>query len=175
MAMAKTKYKRDQICHCHISAKKALGPDKIGFAIIQQAYKAEPDIFEKIYSIFFHYGYHPQCWRKAVGIIIQKPKKDDYSNPESYRVIALLNCLGKVLEKIMAARLNYLANLGGLLHETQLGGRKQRSAIDTALLLQHYIQQERNKRKGNVTSVLFLDIKGAFDHVSKPKLLATMQ
>ena len=75
----------------------------------------------------------------------------------------------------MATRLSYLANLGGLLHETQLGGRKQRSAIDTALLLQHYIQQERNKRKGNVTSVLFLDIKGAFDHVSKPKLLATMQ
>ena len=71
--------------------------------------------------------------------------------------------------------MSYLANLGGLLHETQLGGRKQRSAIDTVLLLQHYIQQERNKRKGNVTSILFLDIKGAFGHVSKPKLLATMQ
>ena len=79
------------------------------------------------------------------------------------------------MEKILATRLSYLANLGGLLHETQLSGRKQRSAIDTALLLQHYIQQERNKRKGNVTSVLFLDIKGAFDHVSKPKLLAIMQ
>ena len=43
------------------------------------------------------------------------------------------------------------------------------------LLLQHYIQQQRKQRKGNVTSTLFLDIKGAFDHVSKPKLLAAMQ
>ena len=83
--------------------------------------------------------------------------------------------MGKVLEKILATRLSYLSNLGGLLHETPVGGRKQRSVIDTALLLQHYIQQERNKRKSNVTSVLFLDIKRAFDHVSKPKLLATMQ
>ena len=39
----------------------------------------------------------------------------------------------------------------------------------------HYIQQQKAKRKRSVTSVLFLDIKGAFDHVSKPKLLAAMQ
>ena len=104
-----------------------------------------------------------------------KTQKDYYSNPKSYRVIALLNCLGKVLEKILATRLSYLTNLGGLLYETQLGGRKQWSTIDTALLLQHYIQQERNKRKGNITSELFFDIKGAFDHVSKQKWLAIMQ
>ena len=157
------------------SAVKAPGPDRIGFAIIQQAYAAIPHIFTRVYSVFFHHGYHPKCWRKAIGVVIPKPKKDDYSNPKSYRVIALLNCLGKVLEKIIATRLSYLANISELLHDTQLGSRKQRSAVDTALLLQHHIQQQRAKRKGNITSVLFLDIKGAFDHVSKPKLLATMQ
>ena len=104
-----------------------------------------------------------------------KPKKEDYTNLKSYRVITLLNCLGKVLEKILATRLSFLANIGSLLHHTQMGSRKQRSAIDTALLLQHYIQQQKATRKNNITSVLFLDIKGAFDHVSKPKLLAAMQ
>ena len=33
---------------------------------------------------------------------------------------------------------------------------------------------KRPNGKKNITSVLFLDIKGAFDHVSKPKLLASM-
>ena len=80
-----------------------------------------------------------------------------------------------MLEKILATRLSYLANMRNLLHDTQLGSRKQRSAVDTALLLQHYIQQQRTQRKGNITSVLFLDIKRAFDHVSKPKLLAAMR
>ena len=157
------------------SAGKAPGPDRIGFSILHHAYAAVPDTFAAIYSMFFNYGYHPRCWRKGIGVVLPKPNKEDYSIPKSYRVIALLNCLGKVLEKIIASRLSYLANTTGLLHHTQLGGRKQRSAVDAVLLLQHYIQQERSKRKGNVTSTLFLDIKGAFDHVSKPKLLSTMQ
>ena len=157
------------------SAKKAPGPDRIGFEIIQQAYTATPSIFETVYSVLFNYGYHPRCWRKGIGIILPKSKKEDYSNPKAYRVITLLSCLGKVLEKIIATRLSFLANTSSLLHSTQLGSRKQRSAVDTALLLQHYVQEQRTKRKGNVTSVLFLDIKGAFDHVSKSKLLATMQ
>ena len=72
------------------------------------------------------------------------------------------------MEKIVAARLSYLAQTTGLLHNTQMGGRKQRSAIDTTLLLLHYIQQQK---KGRITSTLFMDVKGAFDHVSKPKLL----
>ena len=157
------------------SATKAPGPDKIGFAIIQHAYNAAPNVFYRVYTVLFSHGYHPKCWRKCNGLVLPKPKKKDYTNPKSYRVIALLNCLGKVLEKILAVRLSYLANIGGLLHDTQLGSRKQRSAIDAALLLMHYIQQQKAKRKRSVTSVLFLDIKGAFDHVSKPKLLAAMQ
>jgi len=51
-----------------------------------------------------------------------------------------------------------------------MGGRKQRSAIDTALLLLNEIQS-RKKNSSTVTSTLFLDIKGAFDYVSKPRLL----
>ena len=70
---------------------------------------------------------------------------------------------------------SYLANVDNLLHNTQLGGRKQRSAVDAALLLQHYVQEQRAKRKGNITSALFLDIKGTFDHVSKSKLLNTLR
>ena len=107
------------------SATKAPGPDKIGFAIIQHAYNAAPNVFYRVYTVLFSHGYHPKCWRKCIGLVLPKPKKEDYTNPKSYRVIALLNCLGKVLEKILAVRLSYLANIGGLLHDTQLGSRKQ--------------------------------------------------
>jgi hypothetical protein len=91
-------------------------------------------------------------------------------------MIALLNCQSKVLEKIIATRLSYLANSGkGLLHSSQLGGRKQRSAVDTVLLLQHYVQQEKNRCKTAITTTIFLDIKGAFDHVSKKQLLQILR
>ena len=52
-----------------------------------------------------------------------------------------------------------------------MGSRKQRSVVDTALLLYHYIQSERNKKKKDreclITSIVLLDMKGAFDHMKK--------
>jgi hypothetical protein len=98
--------------------------------------------------------------------------------PKAYRIITLLNYLSKVLEKIFATRLGYLANTTDLLHYSQIGGRKQRSAIDAALLLLNEIQEQKEARKfksTTVTSVLFLDIKGAFNYVSKPILLRGLE
>jgi hypothetical protein len=36
-------------------------------------------------------------------VVIPKPNKPNYSNPKAYRPIALLNCLRKVLEKLMSS------------------------------------------------------------------------
>jgi len=54
-----------------------------------------------------------------------------------------------------------------------MGGRKQRSAVDAAMCLTHDIQQATNNNK--VLSALFLDVKGAFDHVSLNQLLKVMK
>jgi len=97
------------------SPKKAPGPDGIGFAAIQQAYKANPAPFIALYSALFTKGYHPKCWRDAIGVILPKANKPTYTVPKLYRIIALLNCLSKVLEKLFAIRLGYLANMAGLL------------------------------------------------------------
>ena len=129
-----------------------------------------------MYNALFTAGIHPECWKESIGIILPKPGKPDYSKPKAYRIIALLNCLGKTLEKIIATRLSFLANSGtGLLHPSQLGGRKQRSAVDTVLLLLHYIQQQRLRNRNSITTAILLDIKGAFDHVSKQQLLAILR
>ena len=50
-----------------------------------------------------------------------------------------------------------------------MGSRLHKSAINTALLLQNKV--EANKSYKLKTSTLFLDIKGAFNHVSKNRLL----
>ena len=42
-------------------------------------------------------GYHPREWRTSIAVALQKPKRD-YSLPRSYRLIQLLEVLGKVLE-----------------------------------------------------------------------------
>ncbi|KAH7553336.1 hypothetical protein BM1_08309 [Bipolaris maydis] len=157
---------------CKVKATSP-GPDLISQEVIRKVYLAQPEALFRIYSTLFNLGYHPRCWRKAKGVILKKTSKPDYSIPKAYRVISLLNCLGKVLERLVARRLGALAETTDLLHPSQLGGRLKKSAIDAALLFYNNIQQQKRKQK--ITTTIFLDIKGAFDHVSKNKLLEAMK
>lgn len=51
-------------------------------------------------------GYHPQKWKQACGILLEKVGKQDLTLFKSYRVISLLNCMGKLVEKVMAEQLS---------------------------------------------------------------------
>jgi hypothetical protein len=88
-------------------------------------------------------------------------------------VISLLNYLGKISERILAKRLSYLAKTTSLLYNSQIGRRLKKLAIDIRLLLVNKVQE--NHLKGYKTLVLFLDIKGAFDHISKNQFLAILK
>src|SRR6266536_3234006 len=83
---------------------------------------------------------------------------------ELVRIISLLNYLGKIAEKIIAARLAYLAEITDLLHFDQIGGRRKKSAIDAVMTLIYNIQLAKQDKK--VSSALFIDVKGAFNYVS---------
>src|SRR5258708_5718062 len=46
-------------------------------------------------------GYHPKIWRTSIAVALQKPNRE-YSKPRSYRLIQLLEVLGKTLKRIQA-------------------------------------------------------------------------
>ncbi len=87
----------------------------------------------RLYSAYIKEGYHPAEFRKATTVLLKKPGKADYTDLGSYRPIALLNILGKVLESIVAKRVSNLAERWSLLPDTQYGARPNRST-DLALL-----------------------------------------
>lgn len=159
-------------CSSKIQSKSP-GPDGITQDMITHAYEAIPDVFYLVFSKLLNTRYHPLIWRQATGAVLPKPNKPDYTVPKAYRIITLLNCLGKISEKIMAQRFSYLAETTDLLHESQIGGRLKKSAIDAALLLKHEV--ESNKTPKLKTSTLFVDVKGAYDHVVKFRLLKILQ
>ena len=84
------------------SSSKAPGPDGLGLECLKIAYRAIPDYFHSLYEVLLRYGYHPKAWREATIVIIKKAGKPNYGIPNVYRPISLLNCLGKIAEKIMA-------------------------------------------------------------------------
>ena len=95
---------------------KAPGPDVMPFLLLQKAHQAAPQLFNTLYPALIQHGYHPLCRLQATGAILKKKNKPDYTAPKAYRIIAPLNCLGKISEKIIATRLSYLAETIDLLH-----------------------------------------------------------
>src|SRR5947207_1054727 len=119
-----------------ISIRKAAGPDKISFLILQKAFESIENRFVVLYSNLISYGYHPICWREAIDAILKKPNRKA-SLLKSYRVISLLNSMTKTAEKIIASRLAYLTNTTNIVNFDQMNSRKQISAIDAVMSLIH--------------------------------------
>ena len=101
-------------------------------------------------------------------VILRKLNKADYSNPEVYRPILLLNTLGKLLETVVTKRLSYYAETYELLLDTQFGGQPGRNTEQALLVLANAINRAWLKSK--VVTLIAFDLKGAFNGVKKASL-----
>jgi hypothetical protein len=101
-------------------------------------------------------------------VIIPKPVKADYSVPKAYRPILLMECLGKTLEKVVAARLNSDIDHFGLIPPSQFGSRHFHSAPDAATMLRY--KAETTIKAGRIGVVILMDISHFFDSLD-PSLM----
>lgn len=62
-------------------------------------------------------GYQTKRWKRAPGILLEKGEKQDLSLVKSYRVISLLNCLGKVVQKVVAGLFSKYCETFSKLHQ----------------------------------------------------------
>lgn len=150
------------------SYKKAPGPSQITYSALRLAWQADATPIYLLISRCANTGFHPHVWRKTTAVALRKPGKPDYSDPRAYRLIQLEECLGKVLEAVMARRLSTWIHTYGLVPPTQFGGRPGSSTVDAALTQVNDVEAARNH--GFVTSSLTFDIKGFFDFVNHTKL-----
>ena len=102
-------------------------------------------------------------------MVLPKPNKPSYSDPRAYRPIQLLECLRKLLEKIVATRISYEIGKYSLVPHEQFGGRSNSSCIDAAMSLVHDI--ESAWKHGQVVSILAIDIGRSFDNVNHKRLV----
>jgi ribonuclease HI len=152
---------------------KAPGSDSIPNNILHQTLDLVLPHLNAIFNACVRLGYCPTHFRKSITVVLRKQGKDDYTQPKSYRPIALLNTLGKALESIIANRLTYLADIHHLLPARHAGGRKLASTDHALHLLLQRIHQAWGD--GKAASLLLLDVAGAFDNVSRPRLLHNLK
>jgi len=155
------------------SIQKAPGPDRLGFQAIRLLWDGDSQRIIHVVRLSFRLGVHPRAWKEAKGVVIPKPNKRDYGVAKAYRVIMLLNCLGKVVEKVPADAIAEECERRRLLHDGQYRCRKRRSAIDAVGRLMKRVEEAWGR--GNTAAVLLMDVKGAFPHVAKGNLVKRME
>ena len=107
--------------------------------------------------------------QQVIIIIIPKPGKPDYSLPKAYRLISLLECVGKLLEKIVASRILHNNLAYGLIPSTQFGSHDYSCAVDGVISLTHNIELTLHSR--NMGALILFDIQGFFDNLNPSCLL----
>jgi hypothetical protein len=155
------------------SNTSAPGPLGIGYRLIKWAVAETPELFAQLFNACLSLGIHPPQFKSATIAIIAKPRKADKSSPRAYRPIALLECLSKLLEKVIASRIAFEVGKHELVPTTQFGGRPKSSVIDACLSLTHDIQAAW--KNGLTASALAIDIKGYFDNVHHERLVHTLR
>jgi Ribonuclease HI len=127
------------------------------------------NIITSIFDACIRTGYNPRHFQSSITVTLRKGGPKDYRMPKSYRPVALLNTLGKLLESVIATRIAWAAEEKGILPKGHLGGRKGVS-VDHAiqLILDRVYKAWGIDRK---VSMLLLDVSGAYDNVSHERLL----
>lgn len=134
-----TKIMVDKALFCQL-IKKAPSPNMHNFGILCILWDWNLDCITSVATQAIRLQYHPEKWRHAKGVLLEKPNKRDCSLVKSYRVISLLNCLGKIVEKLVAKQLAQFYDANEKLHKDQMRARKNRSAIDTTAILVQKVQ-----------------------------------
>ena len=152
---------------------KAPGPDAIPNRALKMAEPMLEPILPGVFNACIRLGYQPMHFKDSITVALRKPNKGDYTQPRSYRPVALLNTLGKILEAVLARRLGALAEEHRLLPPAHLGGRRMQACEHAVhLLLERIFAGWRRKQ---VVSLLMLDISGAFDNVNTERLLHNLK
>ena len=82
-----------------------------------------------------NWEYFPTAFKIARTVALRKPGKASYQEANSWRPIALLETVSKVMEAAMAKQLQSLAERHGMLPPQQMGARQGKSTETVLTLL----------------------------------------
>ncbi|KAJ3575723.1 hypothetical protein NPX13_g3935 [Xylaria arbuscula] len=149
------------------------GPDGITVDLLRLGWEASKGCILTLFQRCLQLGYFPQRWRHAEVAMIPKVGKKDMSSVRSWRPIALLSCLGKGFERLVAKRIAWIALQRGVLSPQHGGALPKRSTMDLVCALLHDVEIALSK--GYVVTLLTMDVQGAFDALLKRRLLYRMR
>ena len=147
---------------------KAAGIDGVANDLLKMIREVIRPYLHRLFQACISLGHVPTQFREARTVVLRKPDKSPSTAPSSWRPIALLSTIGKLLEAVIANRLRQLNAENNILPANQYGapGKCTTQAL-RALLRPVYDAW----CQGLCATLLGLDIRGAYDRVKRSYLL----
>lgn len=148
------------------------GIDKLSFFILKNIKFNLIIRFTELMQEVLNTGRIPKDWRTINIIPLLKPTKEP-DKPQSYRPLAMINVLIKLINNVVKNKLNDFLKDNNVIPLNSYGFKKHTSAINCVNTLISKIYEA--KREGMVLAATFLDLTKAFDNVNVSKLLSIME
>lgn len=154
-----------------IKKGRAPGPDQVPPDLVKVM---TPDLRKEVLRLYnkcWENGYFPKEWKLAKLFVLYKVGGKDKQESNSYRPISLLPVLGKLLERLVGARLTQHLEKNNKFSSSQYGFRRGK---DTTQAIQQVVSFARVSTRKHVIFVC-LDIVGAFDGMWWPEILRQLR
>lgn len=139
---------------------KAPGPDGYNFLFIKNAWEILKDDFSTVIAEFHRSGHIPQGANSSFISLISKVK--DSCEVINFQPISLINCVYKVIAKLLANRLKRV--LSSIISPSQTGFMEGRRITDTVLIASEVVYRlKKEKRRG---WLLKIDFQKAYHSVN---------
>ena len=147
--------------------KKACGIDLIRNEYLKNCPESLLILIKDLFNLILNTGLIPTEW--CIGMIMPLYKnKGSANDPDNYRGITLLSCIGKFFTSVLNYRITKYFDATGTIGDEQAGFRAGHSTMDHILVL-HFII-DIYLQKGKRLYCAFIDYKKAFDFVDRSSL-----
>ena len=145
-----------------LKKNKASGPDQILNEYLIYGKEALCAPITKLFNLSLSSNSFPGIWTE--GHITSIFKNGNQMDPNNYRGITILSCLGKLLTALMNHRLYNFLSINKLLNKWQAGFLPNHRTSDQTFILKTLINKYVNHQRKKLY-VCFVDFKKAFDLV----------